>query len=213
MRTARTSLSATITLTNAEANDFLAANGDLPPGIAASSFDPATGIFTLTGSAPLADYQAALRQIEFGSSDPNPLTATRIIEVVVNDGSTDSNAALSLIQIALSAPPTLDLDADNSTASGSDYATTFTEGGAAVQIADTDIVFSAPPLVSATITLTNLFPGDLLSVIGELPDGITFDYDPVTGVMTLNGPGTAATFQAAADQIVYSNSDRQSGDR
>ena len=113
-------------------NRPLAVNGTLPPGIT-GAFDPATGIFTLTGSAPLAAYQAALRQIEFGSSDPNPLTATRIIEVVVNDGTTDSSVASSLIQIALAASPTLDLDADDSTASGSDYATTFTEGSAGVR--------------------------------------------------------------------------------
>ena len=147
-----------------------------------------------------------MQQIEFDSSVPNPLTATRIIEVVVNDGVTDSDAAFSLIQIALAAPPTLDLDADDSTASGSDYATTFTEGGGGVTIADTDIVFSAPTLASATITLTNLFPGDLLSVSGTLPAGVTAVYDPSTGVMTLTGAGSAADFQAASDQIVYSNS-------
>ena len=33
----------------------------------------------------------------------------------------------------------LDLDANDSTNTGSDYATTFTEGGVAVTIADTDI--------------------------------------------------------------------------
>ena len=69
-----------------------------------------------------------------------------------------------LIQIALAASLTLDLDANDSTASGSDYATTFTEDGGGVTIADIDIAFSAPTLASATITLTNLLPGDLLSV-------------------------------------------------
>ena len=41
------------------------------------------------------------------------------------------------------------------------------------RIADTDILFSAPTLRSATITLTNPLPGDLLSVTGTLPAGIT----------------------------------------
>ena len=86
-------VSATITLTNAEATDLLLVNGTLPHRDHRSSFDPVTGILTLSGSASLADYQAALRQIEFGSSVPNPLTATRVIEVVVNDGTNDSNAA------------------------------------------------------------------------------------------------------------------------
>ena len=125
-------VSATITLTNGEATDLLSVNGTLPTGIT-GAFDPLTGILTLTGSASLAAYQAALRQIEFDSSVPNPLTATRVIEVVVNDGDHRQQCRIqSLIQIALAAPPTLDLDADDSTASGSDYATTFTEDGAAV---------------------------------------------------------------------------------
>ena len=197
-------VSATITLTNGEATDFLSVNGALPTGII-SAFDPLSGVLTLSGSAPVAAYQAALHQIEFDSSVPIPLTATRVIEVVVNDGVTGSDPAFSLIHIALAASPTLDLDADNSTASGSDYATTFTEGGGGVTVADTDILFSSPTLVSATITLTNLFPGDLLSVTGALPAGVTAAYDPGTGVMTLTGPASAATFQAASEQIVYSN--------
>ena len=118
-----------------------------------------------------------------------------------------------LIHIALAAPPTLDLDADDSTAIGSDYATTFTEDGGGVTIADTDILINPPTLVSATITLTNLMPGDLLSVTGPLPAGVTADYDPITGVMTLTGPASAAAYRAASEHIVYSNSHRQSGDR
>ena len=100
----------------------------------------------------------------------------------------------------------LDLDADNSTSSGSGYATTFAEDGAAVTIADTDIAITASTLRSATITLTNPLPGDLLSVSGTLPGGIAAVYDPATGVMRLTGAAPAAAYQAASDQIVYSNS-------
>jgi hypothetical protein len=44
------------------AGDLLFLNGTLPSGIIASSYDSGTGTLTLTGSASLAAYQAALRQ-------------------------------------------------------------------------------------------------------------------------------------------------------
>ena len=113
--------------------------------------------------------------------------------------------ATSLIQVALSAPPTLDLDGDNSTSSGTDYAATFTEGAAGVPVADTDLVIGGSTLVLATITLTNLQAGDRLFVAGTLPPGITEAYDPGTGVLTLTGGAPAATFRAVAQQILYTN--------
>ena len=139
---------------------------------------------------------------------PNPdFNGTDSFTFTASDGSGGSNTAtVSLTVAAVNDPPVLDLDADDSTSSGSDYATTFTEGGAAVTIADTDIAISASTLVSATITLTNPLAGDLLSVSGTLPGGVTAVYDPATGVMTLTGTAPAAAYQAASDQIVYSNS-------
>jgi VCBS repeat-containing protein len=87
---------------------------------------------------------------------------------LANDGAADSNAAtVSLTVNPVNDPPVLDLDADDSTSGGTGYATTYVEGGAAVRIADTDIAISASALVSATITLTNPLPGDLLSVNGR----------------------------------------------
>ena len=62
--------------------------------------------------------------------------------------------------------PVLDLDANNSSgAAGTDYTTTFTEGGAAVAVADLDDLVADvdnPNLTSATITLANHQPADLL---------------------------------------------------
>ena len=44
-------------------------NGALPAGISASAYDPVTGILTLSGEASLADYQTAIHQVEFGTTD------------------------------------------------------------------------------------------------------------------------------------------------
>ena len=91
--------SATVTLTNPDTDDVLLFNGTPPPGITASLYDPLTGILTLTGTASLAAYQTALRQITFDNTGTTPSTDTRIIDVVVNDGTAASNLAHAIIHV------------------------------------------------------------------------------------------------------------------
>ena len=65
-------------------NDTLSISGSLPGGITASAYNPATGVLVLTGVASNADYQTALHQVVFSTTDTS--TADRIISVTVNDG-------------------------------------------------------------------------------------------------------------------------------
>ena len=91
--------SATITLTNAQADDLLSVSGSLPSGIDASSYNADTGILTLTGEATLADYQTALAQILFSNTGDDPGNADRTITVVVSDGSANSNQATVTVKV------------------------------------------------------------------------------------------------------------------
>ncbi|MCP3853185.1 MAG: hypothetical protein GY698_00430, partial [Actinomycetia bacterium] len=97
---------ATITITNVETDDLLIV-GSLPAGISAGAYDSATGTITLTGSATLADYQQAIRAIQFDNVG-NSIGASRTIEVTVNDGQTDSNTAVSTVNITT--VPTVSID-------------------------------------------------------------------------------------------------------
>ena len=65
---------------------MLSVAGTLPAGITASSYNPFTGVLTLSGPASLADYQTALRQVVYSSTLGTPSTADRAIQVTVNDG-------------------------------------------------------------------------------------------------------------------------------
>ena len=175
--------SATVTLTNPDTDDVLLFNGAPPAGITASVYDPVTGILTLTGTASLAAYQAALQQITFANTGTNPSTETRIIDVVVNDGTVASNLAHAIVEVTQvnNSAPTLDLDGNNTTLPGTSYSTTFTENGPPVAIADTDTLIGDPDIggaiASATITLTNPQTGDLLTATLPLPGGITASAD------------------------------------
>jgi Ca2+-binding RTX toxin-like protein/uncharacterized protein YegL len=198
---------ATITLNNMLAGDVLSA-GVMPSGIFASV---AGNVVTLSGTATLADYQAAIQAITFDttSGDATP----RTIDVVVTDGVNTSNTATTTINLVLTGP-VLDLDADDSTDAGSDYIASYTEGGAAVSIADADISITdvdSTNLAGATITLTNAQVGDLLAA-GTLPGGITASaYNSGTGEITLSGSASLADYQAAIQAITFENSTNNPG--
>ena len=131
---------------------------------------------------------------------------------MVNDGDADSNTATTTISVvSVNDPPILDLDGDNSTTTGSDYITTFTEG-TAVNIGDGDVSITDVDdsnIQSATITLSSRPDGNTvesLSVNGTLPTGISAGaYDSSTGVITLTGGATLAEYQTFIAEIQYNN--------
>ncbi|KAM3115207.1 hypothetical protein [Phormidesmis sp. 146-33] len=68
-------------------------------------------------------------------------------------------------------------------------------------------------LTSATVFITNLKPGDVLSIAGQpvtTTSGtigtLTWSYDSATGALGFNGAGTPAEYQAALRQVTYRNS-------
>ena len=94
--------SARIVLKNMVAGDTLSAttaNGR-PAGIAAAqAVVNGEIVLLLTGPASAADYQRALDSVRFSSSSDNPGTTPRTIEVTVNDGIRNSQAATATINV------------------------------------------------------------------------------------------------------------------
>jgi len=87
--------SATIVLTNASAGDVMSV-GTLPGGFSSLITSGAGTItVTLTGSANLALYQTAIQAVMFAST--SEIAAARVINVTVNDGSANSNTAVTTI--------------------------------------------------------------------------------------------------------------------
>ena len=89
--------SARITLTNAAAGDSLFA-GSLPGTISVGAGSSAT-VLNLTGTASLSDYAAAIKAITFGNSSSSAAIGDRSISVTVNDGTSDSTAAVSTVSV------------------------------------------------------------------------------------------------------------------
>ena len=190
--------SATITLTNAQTDDVLAA-GSLPAGISSNLVG---NVLTLSGSATLAQYQTALQAVTFENTNANPNTTNRTITVVVSDGTNSSATATTTITVTSNDAPTLDLDGN---VAGNNYSTSFTEDGTAVAVVDTDVTITDGDdtnIESATITLTNAQTDDVLAA-GSLPAGISSNL--VGNVLTLSGSATLAQYQTALQAVTFEN--------
>ena len=76
-----------------------------------------------------------------------------------------------------------------------------------VPISDVDVAVAdpdSPTLASATVHLLIPSSGDLLSVNGALPAGISASaYDPATGVLTLSGAASLGAYQMAIHQVEF----------
>jgi len=73
-----------LTITNLQSGDQLALNNPLS-GLTAK-YDTSTGALSISGSATVADYQAALRAVTYRNNSDNPDASNRTIAITVNDG-------------------------------------------------------------------------------------------------------------------------------
>jgi VCBS repeat-containing protein len=96
----------------AAGQDVLELSGAAPAGIT-SSYDPATGTLTLTGSAPIASYQAALRDVAYRNTSDAPSAAARSIRFAVTDTAAGTSTAVArdLAVSPVNDGPTADDDA------------------------------------------------------------------------------------------------------
>ncbi|HEX8066614.1 MAG TPA: Ig-like domain-containing protein, partial [Thermoleophilaceae bacterium] len=171
------------------------------------SYDTGTGVLTLTGTASVADYQTALRSIQYQHTGDNP-QGTKTVEFKVNDGDVDSNLALKTINIT----GVNDAPALTTTAAALSY----TEGDGAVAI-DPGLTAADPDSANfqgATVQITSNFvqADDELAFVDQ--NGITGAYNDSTGTLTLSGTASRADYQAALRSVTYENSnDNPSGSK
>lgn len=174
------------------------------------AFDTGSGVLSLTGNRPVADYQTILRSLTYDNQSPNPDTSARSIQISVDDGGLNgvTTALASITIVAVNNAPVIDL---NGPVAGIDMTTpiTFLEGMApltmfsgAATVGDAD----STTLVSASVTLTNALDGaDETLALGTAVPGITATFDAGTGVLSLSGAATLAEYQLALNAVTYAN--------
>lgn len=136
------------------------------------SYNSATGVLTLSGSASTANYQTALRSVKYSNSGDNPSALTRTVTFAVSDGATDSAGATKDVTVtAVNDAPVVTAPATAST--NEDAALTFSSAnGTAITVGDVDAGTSS---VTVTLTASN----------GTLTLGSTTD-------LSVSGNGTAS---------------------
>lgn len=170
-------------------------------GAISSQWDANSGVLSLSGTASISDYQAALQAVQFSSGDdPTALVASRTIGFFLGT-STTTEAYLNLTITATADKPVI--------TPGS--ASTFREGQGPVAILPNLTISDADDteILSATVTIaSSRQTADLLALPGEISSrtGITASsYNSSTGVLTLSGRATVADYQAALRAVTFEN--------
>ncbi|HSW21321.1 MAG TPA: cadherin domain-containing protein, partial [Burkholderiaceae bacterium] len=209
-------VSATITLTNFQADDLLSTSGALPGSIVVSSYNIATGVLTLSGAGTLAQYQTAIGQVRLSNSAGAPDTTTRLVTVVVNDGDEDSAAATA--SISVNKTPTTPTDSNAGTNAVAESAAAGATVGITASATDPDgdtVSYSLPDnaggrfaIHSATgvvtvldATLVNYETATFHSITVRASDGNAFADKSFTIAVSNVAPGSAADSNAGANTV------------
>jgi trimeric autotransporter adhesin len=176
--------------------------GDDQNGIS-GAWDGDSGTLTLTGSASVADYEAALRSVTYTNSSEDPSSATRTVTFQVDDGASSDN---------LSAPVTRDVAVtpvnDPPTVSTTDGSTTYTTGDTEGVLVDDGVSIADPDddsIEGAQVRIASGFDSGDELVFSE-QNGIAGDYDSGTGVLTLSGSAGVVEYTTALRSIAFRTS-------
>ncbi len=144
------------------------------------SYNSSTGTWTLTGSATLAQYEAAIRSITYTNNSEHPDTTTRTISFTVNDGDANSNTVTRDITITR---------VNDAPIANADSATAVEAGGTANGTAGTN------PTGNVLTNDTDVDSGDTKTVIGVSAGVPALAGGPVSSPIA----GTYGSITIAAD--------------
>lgn len=164
------------------------------------TYNGTTGVLLLSGSDTKANYQAALRSVNYRNTQLNPSTNTRTVEFEIYDWDDVSNTVSRNINITN--PDATPILAD---IESGDLA--YTEGNGAVEITSAITVSDIDDtnIESATISITaNYFLGeDFLDFMDT--GNISGSFASGSGILTLTGSDTKANYQTALRAVTYEN--------
>jgi len=192
-------------------------NDGVTMGNISASYNAATGVLTLTSAgatATIAQWQAALRAVDYTDSAVTPNTAVRTMSfAVVDSGGNTSNTATRTVTVtATDQTPVV------TTTGGS---TNYIRGTSAT-VVDSGITVSDldnPTQVSGSVSITSAFEvGDTLAFTNDFTTmgNIAGSYNAATGVLTLTSAGGTATnaqWAKALSAITFSTTSATTGNR
>lgn len=183
------------------------------------SFDEATGLLTLAGTASVANYQTALRSVQYMNTRTNPIAGLRQLAVQIQDGQKFSDEASLQINVdTVYVAPTIAITTTEQT---------FDEGNAPILVAETFTIAQQDAaaadgrgsvmLDGATISIEGYVAGedvlDFTPFQGEpdtndpddTPTNIVGEFDADLGQLLLTGHASLAEYQSVIRSITYEN--------
>jgi lipopolysaccharide export system protein LptA len=166
------------------------------------SYDSANGVLTLSGTATVEQYQAALRSVTFSTSASGLIgLRTFTFEITDQQGLAGTSLPFTAIVTANSAPVV--------TTSLVGGQLSFANGGSP-QILDSAITIldDSTSLSGAKVTIGGLVIGgnDTLAFTSPPGSGITAVWNSTTKVLSLEGNATVAEYQAALRSVTFATS-------
>ncbi|MCG8580291.1 MAG: Ig-like domain-containing protein, partial [Bacteroidales bacterium] len=191
--------SVTFELTNPQdaSKELLQVNGSLPAGISVSTeYENGINILELSGAASAADYQTAIRKVEYLNASDNPTITDRIIEVKVNDGFLESLVAQATISvIPVNDAPVVD---------GPSTAVEYQISDPAVSIMSNVDISDADDLnmVSAEIEITSNFESGV-DVLSETYTGALVIDSSTPGILKVSGDATIGEYETLLNSLTF----------
>ncbi|MEZ5729475.1 MAG: cadherin domain-containing protein [Burkholderiaceae bacterium] len=176
----------------------------------ASGYGEAERLLGYTTIVTNGSGNAAFSNVALAAVTANGEYATATATVDLGGGNYGATSEFAQSVIVSDPAPILDLDPDDSSGAGTgNFATTFSEGGGPVVVADVDATIVDPDslfLSSMTITLLNPLDGanDQLSA-DTTGTAITAVYNPGTGVLSLSNLDTIGNYQQVLRTVRYEN--------
>lgn len=161
------------------------------------TFSKATGVLTLKGSASPATYQDALRSVQFVNLNPAPVDGVRTVAFQIKDIAGAGDPATKLVRvIGVNTKPTVTLTSP---------AAKYTRGKTAVAVAGNLKIKDVDNtrLLAATVKIDAGFVANQDVLTFKLKTGITGNYDAATGILTLSGNATIATYLAVLKSVKF----------
>jgi trimeric autotransporter adhesin len=163
------------------------------------TYDAESALLTLSGTASVANYQAALRSVTYENISEDPTAAPRTITFQVNDGETSNNlsdpATREIDVTPVNDAPVVTTTAGSVAYTEGDPRTTIDSGLTVADVDDTNIE-------GGQVRISSGFQsGDDLVYVDQL--GISGVYNTGTGVLTLSGTASVSDYQTALQSIEY----------
>ena len=160
------------------------------------------GVLTLTGTASVADYQAALRRVTYQNTSDQPTADARTVRFEITDGTGGQSNALTREVVVVAVEDTLQVVDLETTPLYFSIGRASAVVSRSVRLEDPDsetldrlVITLDPETYAATDDSLGLRAG------GDL----TADWNDAAGVLTLTGTAPLATYQESLRTLVYFN--------